>query len=538
MDDATIKAKRLIRENGPTKLLDSIWSKYRTVVPKKELGASVISSPERLLAIQREHAAANDEQDFLSFAWLRRRLAEVNELALQPYFAVIADDHVPAFGTLEENYRALIDAIITVSVRANVELGYWIHGRYVIDSDYGKLLDRLQERPAFQIRLDSGEKTLVFFIERWHLKNQVLSAPRLNPITRQIYIDSPSARAFLETPGKELRELYPLPLLEDCTFEIDVVYTWVNSEDPDWRAMLAEHQDQPLDATEGEVDSDRFLSRDELRYSLRSLLKNAPWVRQIHIASNCKPPEWFDETNDRVRWVYHEEFIDPEYLPTFSSHAIETSLHKIPDLSEHFLYFNDDIFVLKPIKKSDFFLPNGLAKIRPEAWGKVHGELDSEHPDYMNAARNVQALLQEEFGKVATRLHTHTPQSMKVSVVEACETMFKEAYEQTRSNKFRSITDISPSSFMYPNFAYLTGEAVMDYPKTSLLNARHRYKVALDGYLELLALGRFDDLPLTVCINDGGGSTTNEEWSDIITGFMQAAFDEMSEAEKGYEGPS
>ena len=156
----------------------------------------------------------------------------------------------------------------------------------------------------------------------------------------------------------------------------------------------------------------------------------------------------------------------------------------------------------------------------------------------MNAARNVQALLQEEFGKVATRLHTHTPQSMKVSVVEACETMFKEAYEQTRSNKFRSITDISPSSFMYPNFAYLTGEAVMDYPKTSLLNARHRYKVALDGYLELLALGRFDDLPLTVCINDGGGSTTNEEWSDIITGFMQAAFDEMSEAEKGYEGPS
>ena len=77
MDDATIKAKRLIRENGPTKLLDSIWSKYRTVVPKKELGASVISSPERLLAIQREHAAANDEQDFLSFAWLRLSLIHI-----------------------------------------------------------------------------------------------------------------------------------------------------------------------------------------------------------------------------------------------------------------------------------------------------------------------------------------------------------------------------------------------------------------------------------------------------------------------------
>ena len=336
---------------------------------------------------------------------------------------------------------------------------------------------------------------LAFFVEKWEVDGSTLVAPKPNPVTRHVQLESESAARFLQTPGENLSSIYPTPLIEACDFEVDVVYTWVDSQDADWRTLYGEYAENG--AVGGDRGADRFLSRDELRYSLRSLVKFAPWVRTVYVISNCKPPEWFDETNQRVRWIYHDEIIDPVHLPTFNSHAIETSIHKVPNLSEHFLYFNDDLFVMRPLKKSDFFVPNGLAKVRPEKYGIVHGEVDPADPDYINAARNVQALLQAQFDKTATRPHTHSPQSMKRSVAQASEETFADAFEATRSNRFRSITDISPTSFLYPNFAYLTGEAVMDFPKTALINSNHRFREKLESYAAMLSRGTFEAVSYT-----------------------------------------
>ena len=48
-----------------------------------------------------------------------------------------------------------------------------------------------------------------------------------------------------------------------------------------------------------------------------------------------------------------------ECLPTFNSCAIELHMHKIEGLSEHFVYFNDDIIINSHIDP-DYFFRDGL----------------------------------------------------------------------------------------------------------------------------------------------------------------------------------
>lgn len=521
----------------PNKVLHSLRARFPAETSAEAPTPS--ESPDEPEPIQRHRSPSNNSNDFLTIEWLRGRVAEIQDPALKTYFSITSDSGKPSLCASADSYQALIDSVIAVSGQSNLEIGYMLNRRRVVASDDAQLSRDLISKPFAQIRLVSHDQEFAFFIENWQIEGRTLVAPRPNPVTKNIQLGSTSADAFFEAPGKNLDELYPTPLMDECDFDVDVVYTWVDSEDPDWRELFAEYADSSNPPTKdengspgGDLDADRFLSRDELRYSLRSLLKFAPWVRHVYIVSNCKPPEWFDDSNQRVLWIYHDQLIDAALLPTFNSHAIETSIHRIPNLSEQFLYFNDDLFVMRPVKKLDFFFPNGIAKIRPEPYGIVHGEVDPNDPDYINAARNVQALLQSEFGKTATRPHTHSPQSMKRSVAQASEETFAEAFEITRSNRFRSITDISPTSFLYPNFAYLTGKALMDFPKTALMNANHPFREELKSYSVMLDSENFADLPLTLCINDGGGSTQNEDWGHAIVDFMHSTFDEVSEAEK------
>tara|TARA_R110002050_G_scaffold150757_1_gene277697 strand:- start:234 stop:554 length:321 start_codon:yes stop_codon:yes gene_type:complete len=82
----------------------------------------------------------------------------------------------------------------------------------------------------------------------------------------------------------------------------------------------------------------------QLRYSLRSIMKFAGWVRHIYIVTNGQVPSWLDVSHPRITVVAHEEiFTDPSDLPTFSSPAIEVHLHRIPGLSNRWIYFNDDV---------------------------------------------------------------------------------------------------------------------------------------------------------------------------------------------------
>ena len=115
-----------------------------------------------------------------------------------------------------------------------------------------------------------------------------------------------------------------------------------------------------VDAAADAVAPSRFADSQELRYSLRSLERYAPWVRRVFLVTNGQIPDWLALDGQRLTLVTHEDiFPDPSHLPTFSSPAIEAHLHRIPGLSEHFLYFNDDVLLGQPVWPEDFFAPGG-----------------------------------------------------------------------------------------------------------------------------------------------------------------------------------
>ncbi|EEC02036.1 hypothetical protein IscW_ISCW000548 [Ixodes scapularis] len=103
----------------------------------------------------------------------------------------------------------------------------------------------------------------------------------------------------------------------------------------------------------------------ELKYSLRSLQKHAPWVRRVFVVTNGQIPSWLNLDNPRITIVTHEEiFRNLSHLPTYSSPAIETHLHCIPGLSQRFIYLNDDVMFGKEVWPEDFYTHTGGYKVR------------------------------------------------------------------------------------------------------------------------------------------------------------------------------
>lgn len=135
--------------------------------------------------------------------------------------------------------------------------------------------------------------------------------------------------------------------------EIDFVITWVDENDPKWRREFDYYS-----AKENRyinTDACRYRDWDTLRYWFRGVEKFAPWVNKVFFVTYGHLPEWLDLSNPKLVIVSHEDFIPTEYLPTFSSDSIEFFFHKIKGLSEQFVYFNDDMFLLNAVSPERFF---------------------------------------------------------------------------------------------------------------------------------------------------------------------------------------
>ncbi|RXM30188.1 N-acetylglucosamine-1-phosphotransferase subunits alpha/beta [Acipenser ruthenus] len=105
-----------------------------------------------------------------------------------------------------------------------------------------------------------------------------------------------------------------------------------------------------------DISASRFEDNEELRYSLRSVERHAPWVRHIFIVTNGQIPSWLNLDNPRVTVVAHKDiFHNESHLPTFSSPAIESHIHRIPGLSQKFIYLNDDVMFGKEVWPDDFY---------------------------------------------------------------------------------------------------------------------------------------------------------------------------------------
>lgn len=135
--------------------------------------------------------------------------------------------------------------------------------------------------------------------------------------------------------------------------KVDIVISWVDGDDPEWVAEKQRYTSE----IDNKVDEKRARYRDwdNVQYIFRGIEKFAPWVNKIFFVTYGHLPAWLDVTNPKLVVVKHEDFIPKEYLPTFSSTTIEFNFHRIEGLSDNFVYFNDDMFLIRHTKESDFF---------------------------------------------------------------------------------------------------------------------------------------------------------------------------------------
>lgn len=133
--------------------------------------------------------------------------------------------------------------------------------------------------------------------------------------------------------------------------KIDMVILWVDGNDKEW--LKEKNKYLKID---GDASENRFRDCDNLQYVFRGIDKYAPWVNKIFFITWGHIPKWLDTSNEKIVVVKHEEFIPKEYLPTFNSNVIELNLHRIEELSEKFILLNDDFFILKETKPTDFFI--------------------------------------------------------------------------------------------------------------------------------------------------------------------------------------
>lgn len=134
---------------------------------------------------------------------------------------------------------------------------------------------------------------------------------------------------------------------------IDIVITWVDSNDPKW----IEEYNKYVPEGKKKIDADfnkRYNENGLLKFVLRSIEKNCKWVNKIYLVTCGHLPEWINVTDNLVH-VNHIEFIPDKYLPTFNSATINFNLHRINGLSEKFIYANDDMIFLNNTKETDFF---------------------------------------------------------------------------------------------------------------------------------------------------------------------------------------
>ena len=217
---------------------------------------------------------------------------------------------------------------------------------------------------------------------------------------------------------------------------IDAVVLWVNGADPKW--LLKRREFLP-DALVSE-NVDRFKNNEEIRWCLRSLNTNAKWVRTIYLVTDNQRPDWLAET-DRLRVISHSDFIPKEFLPFFSSCAIEMLLDKIPNLSEQFLYLNDDMMLLKPTEKTDFIHPDGIARFFPRPHKKKCALTHKAFPQSIDIVEFnsclAASLLQGFPAKVPWPAHQACILT-RTGIQRSRDVLFPEFVKGTIKSKFRS----------------------------------------------------------------------------------------------------
>ena len=308
---------------------------------------------------------------------------------------------------------------------------------------------------------------------------------------------------------------------------IDLVYLWVDGNDPVWQAKRNATIGKPEEKSAVNCEG-RYADNDELRYSLRSVELYAPWIRKIFIVTDNQVPRWLDTSDPRIRIVDHKEIMPSESLPCFNSSVIEHFICRIPDLSERYLYANDDMYINRHVTPETFFASDGLPVIRlNRRWLRKYYLLFNERirkkplSNYNIIVRNAADLVEKRFGVyIGGKAHHNIDSYLKSDCLHV-EEMFRKELQPTFSNHVREANDIQRSLYHYVALAEKRGHLRYVSQKDSLRlhiqNRRHYDK-----------LSKYN--PMLFCMNDS--EYAQESDRRFASEFLQKRFPEKSRFER------
>jgi len=309
--------------------------------------------------------------------------------------------------------------------------------------------------------------------------------------------------------------------------KIDLVYTWVNDKDPVWREKKNKYDSEASVCDKDANSSYRYFNNDELKYSLRSVQKNVPWVNKIFIITDNQKPDWLNLNNEKIRIVDHKDILPEEILPTYNACTIENAIPNIKELSEYFIYANDDMFFWNPVGPEFFFEGDKpVCRVDKRLYpGKKYKHL------YGSMIFMAYSLVKEKFGANFPYFPHHNADSYKKSLFLECLDEFKKESETTMKNRFREINNLERMIVTY--YSLYKNEAVLRKIGISPIK---RFLAGVSPDSEY-----FDMHPSNVkkiakskaklmCINDSRKSTDAARAK--VKALLEAKFPEKSEYEK------
>ena len=309
--------------------------------------------------------------------------------------------------------------------------------------------------------------------------------------------------------------------------EVDLVYLWVDGNDPEWQGKKLAFTGKLSDKSE-QNNIGRYISNEELKYSLRSVEKHVPWIRRIFIVTDNQKPEWLNTDHPKITVVDHKEIMPPETIPCFNSTVIEYFLYKIPGLAEHFLLANDDMFFNAPLTPDFFFAKDGnpIVRLKRKLLGKLNFRLEpligKKLGQYASKVFEGALLVEKKWGKYYPGVPHHNVDAYRKSDYQkAVEEVFAEQIKMSQSHRIRTYGDIHRSAFAY--YFLAIDDAHLKYvgrrESLRLLPYRHDLEKYIKKYR-----------PCLVCINDN--QKVQGHHREKIVPFLSALFPKVSAFEK------
>jgi len=246
---------------------------------------------------------------------------------------------------------------------------------------------------------------------------------------------------------------------------IDVVYTWVDDSFPGYLEVLNQYAE-----TKHDLNPNRTrCNMDLIKYSLRSLQEHLPWVRNIYLFT-CRPqvPQWINSNAEGLTVIHHDEVIDSQYLPTFSSHVIISNIHKIPDLSNRFLYIEDDMLFDNKVEFSDFENNEGKILFYPQKGitTDANERNNTKLSPWNLALAECNHLLNKEFKSEQRRDVNHIPLLIDRDAWGEMEERWPKTFHQTRTSRFRAQHNIA-AEYLYPYYMIYTNRGTLTSRETT-----------------------------------------------------------------------